>query len=141
MPTIVSFMQHDHERLDKLFGEYQKEQSSNPAKKLTLFQEFRNGLEKHIKWEQEILFPIFEKKTGIPQGGPTEVMNMEHSHIKTFLENIGERLQKNERTNDVDENLILTLRQHNYKEENILYPSIDGVISASETKEILEKMK
>jgi regulator of cell morphogenesis and NO signaling len=48
-----------------------------PENAIKNFEEFKAGLEQHIVWEEEILFPSFEQKFGLP-GGPTEVMRWEH---------------------------------------------------------------
>ena len=48
------------------------------------FEKFKFGLHRHIAWEEEILFPLFEEKTGMTDGGPTFVMREEHRQIKAL---------------------------------------------------------
>jgi iron-sulfur cluster repair protein YtfE (RIC family) len=77
----VSVNEHyteDHDRLDELFHQFQALKSSGPSKAINSFHEFTSGLERHIVWEEEIVFPVFEKRFD-QYGGPTEVMRwMEH---------------------------------------------------------------
>ena len=78
-------MEKDHDRLDDLFNKYKDLKNSDPNKAEEMFSEFKSGLEKHILWEEDILFPLFEKKTGMYEGGPTAVMRLEHKNIKSIF--------------------------------------------------------
>jgi len=74
------------------------------------------------RWEEEILFPLFEKKTGM-QFGPTYVMRNEHKEIAAHLESIHKKVQKADPSSDREEQKLLeVLGAHNQKEEAILYP-------------------
>ncbi len=55
---------HNHGRLDELFHQFQTLKSPDRAKAVKHFQGFKTGLEQHIVWEEEILFPSFKKKFG-----------------------------------------------------------------------------
>ena len=55
---------------DRIFGSH------------SLFSQFDTGVRAHIAWEEEILFPPFEEKTG---------MRMEHQQIKQLLQTIEEK--------------------------------------------------
>lgn len=141
MKTILSFMGDDHDRLDNIFKEFKNIKNTNKNKTRNLFHEFKIGLQKHIVWEEEILFPLFENKTGMDDTGPTGVMRMEHRKIKAFLEKIHESLGKNIQTNDLEDGLIEILTEHNNKEEDILYPWIDNSADEEEREEAFIKMQ
>jgi iron-sulfur cluster repair protein YtfE (RIC family) len=64
-----------------------------PRNAIENFEEFKAGLEQHIIWEEEILFPCFEKKFGL-RGAPTEVMRSEHRDIRKFLDAIAQKLTR-----------------------------------------------
>ena len=131
---------HDHDRLDQLFARFQSFKRSEPAKAKEMFNEFRAGLERHIIWEEEILFPSFEKKFG-HLGRPTEVMRWEHREIRKFLETIARKLAEGDCDTGMDEmGLQAVLCPHNHKEENILYPMIDRITADEERTEIFNKM-
>ena len=136
-------MAQDHDRLDGIFKEFRGIKVQDLKKAKSFFHDFKIGLQKHIVWEEEILFPIFENKTGMFETGPTAVMRMEHRQIKEFLEKIHDRILKGE-TKEIDElekGLIEVLTAHNQKEENILYPWIDDSISETEKEEVFTQMK
>jgi iron-sulfur cluster repair protein YtfE (RIC family) len=64
---------------------YSTEKLADVERAESIFLSFKSELERHIIWEEDILFPVFEKKTGIKDGGPTSVMRMEHIQIKNHL--------------------------------------------------------
>jgi regulator of cell morphogenesis and NO signaling len=140
--TVSSYYEADHDRLDGLFKTYQQLKRTDFAKAKESFNEFRIGLRRHIVWEEEILFPLFEQKTGLFNQGPTEVMRMEHSLIKKYLEAIHDRVKVDNPDTDADEALLLnTLLMHNEKEERILYPAIDRTTNNGERNGVFEAMQ
>lgn len=135
--TILEFFQKDHERLDRLFQQFQELKSSSPFKAEEVFREFKQGLQRHIVWEEEILFPVFEEKTGIMACGPTQVMRMEHQKIKQCLEDIYEKIQEKKSESDEEEKELLSvLSSHNFKEEHILYPALDEILDQDEKEDL-----
>jgi hemerythrin-like domain-containing protein len=69
-------------------------------------------------------------------------MRTEHRTIADCLEAIHQKVQANNPDSDLEEQrLIDVLKSHNMKEERILYPSIDQVISDQERAELYQAMK
>lgn len=135
-------MEKDHDRLDKIFEEFRNTINIDVTKARPLFHDFKIGLQRHIVWEEEILFPIFENKTSMHDTGPTAVMRMEHRKIKDFLEKIHDRIVKGDnKVEDLENGLIEVLTEHNNKEENILYPWIDKETNEQEREDAFTKMK
>lgn len=141
MKTLLSFMGEDHDRLDGIFKEFKSAKNTDKNKARSLFHEFKVGLQRHIVWEEEILFPLFENKTGMHDTGPTAVMRMEHKKIKDFLERIHSSLGKNIQTKGLEDGLIEVLTEHNNKEESILYPWIDDFVGEGGKEEAFAKME
>ncbi|HEY7160306.1 MAG TPA: hemerythrin domain-containing protein [Acidobacteriota bacterium] len=136
-----SYFETDHHRLDNLFIEFQrlKYVDFNEAKKN--FIAFKFGLQRHIIWEEEVLFPLFEEKTGMSNAGPTLVMRLEHKDIGTFLEQIHTKVKTGDPGSESEEKLLLcTLKLHNIKEENVLYPAIDQCLTEMEIEQLFEKI-
>lgn len=141
MQSISGFMEKDHDRLDDLFNKYKDLKNSDPNKSEEIFSEFKSGLEKHILWEEDILFPLFEKKTAMYGSGPTSVMRLEHKNIKSILDEISGKLTGGStNTDDFENTLVAFLSHHNHKEENILYPMIDNSVNDEELSELFVKM-
>ncbi|MCC2641575.1 MAG: uncharacterized protein K0S45_1988 [Nitrospira sp.] len=137
----VTFEQ-DHERLDGLFASFQQQKRQDFARAKEAFAEFKLGLQRHILWEEELLFPKWEENSGMAEGGPTQVMRTEHRLIADCLEAIHQKLQAQNADSDKDEQRLLELlKAHNMKEERILYPSMDQVISDEERTMLYRAMR
>ena len=140
--TITVFFEQDHDRLDELFKTFQQLKRSNFTKAKESFKEFKVGLQRHIVWEEDILFLLWEKETGITEGGATSVMRAEHRQIEQQLEAIHGRVAEQDPNSDQAEQALLNLLgSHNMKEERVLYPGIDRVTSAGERDTIFQNMK
>ncbi len=142
MITILEFMSIDHDRLDNKIRTYSAEKLIDIERAESIFLSFKNELERHIIWEEDILFPVFERKTGIKDGGPTSVMRAEHIQIKNHLQEIKKKLHAKKIQNPCKEEVALleVLESHNQKEENILYPGIDNLTSEQEKELMIKEM-
>jgi regulator of cell morphogenesis and NO signaling len=119
--SIVRYYEDDHDRLDTLFQQFRGSKSSSADNATRMFLEFSNGLLRHIRWEEEILFPLFEQKTGMYDRGPTVAMRSEHAIIKRHLDAIAQKISSRDFTTDEDEQLLVnTLVLHTQKEEQFL---------------------
>jgi len=141
MNIIADFMGQDHDRLDQLFSAFRSKKASDVARAIHLFSEFKRGLQRHIIWEEEFLFPCFESRTGLLDEGPTAVMRLEHRRIKSLLDKIHDDVANGKTdTDDLERELANTLLVHNTKEESVLYPAIDQCLSEQEATELIEAM-
>jgi iron-sulfur cluster repair protein YtfE (RIC family) len=141
MPSLASYLTHDHEQCDQLFAAAENavgEQDWLAAS--TRFDEFRLATLAHFLREEETLFPAFEAGTGM-QGGPTFVMRQEHDQMRDVLLAMGLALHKEDAAGflGLSETLLMLMRQHNLKEEQILYPMCDRAL-AGEAAELLARM-
>ena len=140
--SIIAYYEADHDRLDELFRNFQSSKRSDFPKAKNSFRQFKIGLQRHILWEEQILFPLFEEKTGMKGTGPTEVMRREHRQIKALLEAIHQWAQAQDPESDAEEGELLEiLGAHNEKEEHILYPAVDRLLSDEERKGIFHRME
>ena len=142
MTTILEFMSVDHDRLDNKIRMYSTEKLVDIERAKSIFLFFKSELERHIIWEEDILFPVFERKTGIKDGGPTSVMRMEHIQIKDHLQKIQRKLRAKKIQDPCGEEVALfkLLESHNQKEENILYPGIDNLTSEQEKDQMIKQI-
>ncbi len=135
-------MSVDHDRLDNKIKKYSTEKLVDIERAESIFLSFKSELERHIIWEEDILFPVFERKTGIKDGGPTSVMRIEHIEIKKYLQEIKRKLHVKKIQDPCKEEVALfkVLESHNQKEENILYPEIDNLTSEQEKEQMIKQM-
>ncbi|MCC6418465.1 MAG: hemerythrin domain-containing protein [Gemmataceae bacterium] len=131
--TVQTSFAHDHDRLDQLLETYRQLKHTDFASAKQAFREFKFGLQRHIIWEETVLFPLFEEKTGMRDQGPTAVMRFEHREIGRCLEALHEKVRQQDVDSDREEQALLQiLSAHNQKEENVLYPAIDRLSSEEE---------
>jgi len=93
------------------------------------FSRFREALERHFDTEENVLFPAFEQRSGM-FGGPTQVMRMEHTQIRSMIAQMEAAVKARDADafcGAADTQLVL-MQQHNMKEENILYPMCDQTL-------------
>jgi iron-sulfur cluster repair protein YtfE (RIC family) len=131
----------DHDRLDALFTEYRQLKRVDPDRARECFKEFTFGLQRHIVWEEQILFPLFERKTGMVDCGPTAVMRAEHRQIGARLEAIHQKVRSRDPETEAEEQaLVDLLTAHNQKEEGVLYPMLDRLATPEEIAVIFAEM-
>ncbi|MGQ9686490.1 MAG: hemerythrin domain-containing protein [Thiobacillaceae bacterium] len=130
MSTISRMLGDDHSSCDELFAQAEAAVSQGQWDDAgRRFADFRAALARHFTAEEQTLFPAFEALTGMV-AGPTQVMRAEHAQMTGLVERMAEAL---ERRNDraylgESETLLMLMRQHNLKEEQILYPMADRAI-------------
>ena len=80
--------------------------------------------------EERVLFPQIERASG-HSGGPTQVMRMEHEQMRGLFDNLAELIQNESRDEFLGgaETLLILMQQHNMKEEQIVYPMADQLLS------------
>ena len=104
------------------------------------FNLFRRAVEHHFSMEEEVLFPRFERQTGLAMG-PTQVMRMEHIQMRKLFGEMEEAIAA-KRTDDYlgfAETLMMIMQQHNMKEERMLYPMTDQALT-SQADDVLAEM-
>jgi len=139
--TISTFYEQDHDRLDELFKTFQQLKRSDFAKAKEAFNDFKSGLQRHIVWEEDLLFPLWEEKTGMSERGPTFVMRAEHRRIGQQLEAVHDKVVGQNLDSDQEEQALLDLLgSHNMKEERVLYPAIDQMTSEKEREIVFRNM-
>jgi len=143
MNNVLSFMGQDHDRLDGIFQQFKGSETGDPYTLRPLFHEFKTGLQRHIVWEEDILFPLFEEKMGMHDDGPTAVMRQEHRQIKSYMEQIHDALGREpwDSIRGISDSLTRVLTDHNTKEESILYPWIDEALDEKEREQVFLRMK
>jgi iron-sulfur cluster repair protein YtfE (RIC family) len=139
--SIRTLFAEDHDRLDGLFAHYQERKRADYAEARPFFRAFKIGLQRHIVWEEQILFPLFEEKTGLHDTGPTEVMRREHRLIGERLEALHDRVRRQDPESDAEEQALReALGVHNEKEERALYPVLDRLLTDEEKRAVAEAM-
>lgn len=131
METISDYMSIDHKQCDDVFAALERSVAEGHWEKAThAFREFHNAMQQHFAMEEDVLFPAFEQATG-SNAGPTNMMRIEHQEIRGIIDELQQALDQRDAENfaGIADTLNIMLQQHNMKEEGILYPMADRVLS------------
>jgi regulator of cell morphogenesis and NO signaling len=142
--TVTEALGWDHDRLEAIFRRgFEARAARDYAGAREAFTRFDLGLRRHIRFEEEILFPAFEEWAELPsQGGPTGVMRAEHREIEAILEALRAVVDRPGRAADtLREDLERVLGGHNVKEENVLYPGTDKLLDADERDALVRRIQ
>ncbi|MBP9490468.1 MAG: hemerythrin domain-containing protein [Aliarcobacter sp.] len=142
MNTISSFLTSDHRACDNEFANLENAIASQDWEEAkSQFDKFSADLLHHFDMEEKVMFPVFEEVTGMSQG-PTMVMRMEHSQMRSILDDLEADIEKRDKNHffGVSESLMMLMQQHNMKEEQMLYAMADMHLGSRVSK-IIEDMK
>ena len=130
MGPISAFLTSDHGRLDRLLTE---SVAGEGPLALPPFDEFREGLLRHIGMEETILLPAIMKKEGAPAKLLAR-LRLDHGALTNLL--------VPEPTRDIVKALVMILAPHNRAEEEPggFYDACDGLVAA-EAAALVAKMK
>ncbi len=120
--TLAAFFAQGHRDCDAGWAELEQALGGK-GDVAGLWAKFRGEMERHLKMEEEVLFPAFEQAAGMTGCGPTQVMRFEHVQMRGVLAQIGEAIQagNNEEAMDQGDTLLMLIQQHNVKVECMLY--------------------
>lgn len=130
MDAITHYLAEDHEYCDNLFAETENAVGAADWEAAgDRYAEFMSATLRHFAREETVLFPAFEVGTGMT-GGPTLVMRDEHAQMRNTLEAMATAVARRDARAylGLAETLLMLMRQHNMKEERILYPMADQAL-------------
>jgi hemerythrin-like domain-containing protein len=95
----------------------------------------------HHAKEEDILFSEFNKKSDEAHCNPVDQMLYEHGLGRDFVKGMEDGLESNDKGKVVASfrGYVQLLREHIFKEENILYPMIDEILGEDIQKEMLKE--
>lgn len=124
--TLVERFTHDHRECDRMWAEV--EDARDDAALARAWARFELATREHLRVEEEILFVALDRRA---PPGPTSVMRMEHAQMRGLLSRIAEHVAARRRDAVLDDGdtLLILVRQHNAKEEAMLYPTAERVLA------------
>lgn len=141
MSSLAEYLSADHKHCDETFSLAEESALDADWQQAAIaFQTFREDMERHFRREEEILFPALLAAGG--PGGPVQVMRMEHAQMNQMLDQMAAAVHGNNSREygGLSETLLIVMQQHNLKEEQILYPIADRILSA-ECEALIGKLK
>jgi iron-sulfur cluster repair protein YtfE (RIC family) len=129
--SIKGYLSYDHDEIGKMLddlacfvGDGERERAESA------FDEFRSRLERHMRLEEDTLFPMFEASIGLATRGPTFAMRLEHIEIGKLVEEMAATLERwrPEEFAELKEELERLLAVHDEREETAFGPWIDRLM-------------
>ncbi len=143
MESINEYMMRDHRRCDSIFE--RAERAASAADFAALEREageFLHRIGVHIDMEERLLFPEFEKRTGMYEGGPSATMRDEHRRMEEMFAQMRSAIVAKDAAayQAASAALIELLTQHNQKEESMMYPMLEDAVGA-DAQALLDEVK
>ena len=129
--SIKGYLVYDHAEIDKMLddlagfvGDGERERAESA------FDELRSRLERHMRLEEDTLFPLFEASIGLATRGPTFAMRLEHIEIGKLVEELARTLDpwQPETFAERKQELERVLAIHDEREETAFGPWIDRLM-------------
>ena len=127
MTAILETMAADHRRCDDLFVAMEEAVSHTDWERADqLMNLFIEAMESHFAVEEEDLFDALEGASR-QAAGPIRVMLMEHDQMRHLIKQLRSAMESHSKGPllGITDTLLITMQQHNMKEENVLYPMAD----------------
>lgn len=141
--SFSGLLSNEHHRLEALWTDARSTlENGAPVERTAPVEALGKELRRHIRDEEEVLFPAFEERTGMKTGGPTTVMRMEHRQMEALVRDMittlgrgGDSAQVVERANAFSS----LMESHDKKEEGMLYPMMDRAFGEEEGSALLAR--
>lgn len=136
METICSYLEDDHSRCDALFIQAVgcvAQRSWEAAEQA--FQAFDRAFQLHLTMEEDVVFSAFEiAVTG--DTSPTHALRREHHQLRGLLHRLAGAIAKRHVVDFFDhaDTFRIVVQQHGMKEEGLLYPMADRMLSRRRTE-------
>jgi len=138
-----------HRALDELFFEHQAALIGLDFDRArSRLAEHRSELREHMRYEEEVLLPVYERAGSIP-GGPIELFTGEHRRMMEFIDRFSVAVAELERAPDQVRGVIALLddeavfkslcQHHDQRERNILFPALDRVTVDQERADLIAR--
>ena len=141
--SINAVLTADHRRLDKIIADVCRSVEEGELERAEhTYQEYMEGLLRHIRVEEDLLF-VALGRTVPPPTGPIAVMLHEHVLIQDALRRMATALLSGDASAffDARGDLESVLGPHDQKEERILYPLADRTLGDTDKAEIVRAIR
>lgn len=106
------------------------------------FRAFQAAFERHVRAEEEVLFPLFEVRVGLI-GGPTVLMRDEHRRMADQVRAMAGALDRDDPVTFGELQALFNdlFRAHTSREERFLYMTLDRLLSSEQRAALGERLR
>jgi len=130
--SLTEFFEQDHRDCDARWVDVEELlDTADIEVARSAWQKYRKAMHRHLLMEEEVLFPAFDAKSEMAAGSPVAALKLEHQQMRGFLEQIGVAIEAGnaEEAMDIGDNLLILIQHHNDREEGMLYPMAENLLS------------
>jgi hemerythrin-like domain-containing protein len=141
--TLTEWMAHDHAELDRRLDDVSRMVDDGELERADHhFADVFEHAQHHMELEERVLFPRFERLTGIDQDGPTALLRWEHREMRNALGDMRQALAQGRavefhRARGAYEWLD---SQHRVTEHRLMFPLIDQVLGEDELASLIAEL-
>ena len=132
----IAMLLEDHQKVKKLFADYQGVGPRANAKRKTLYERIRRDLELHSDLEESTFYPAAR---AVARDLITEATK-EHKAVDKLLTDIGKIEPSNDRFTEMMKELIQNVEHHVSEEEGQLFPKVKSDLGPEKLTELGKKM-
>lgn len=141
--TLSSYLAWDHAQIESMLADARTLVDEDELERADdLVREIRARLLRHIRLEEQIVFPLLERRTG-RFSGPTVVMRHEHVRIQGELGDMAEALARGDVRGYLaaKERFEGLMPSHMHNEERFVFPAADRALGDRQRRELVSRLR
>ncbi len=131
---LTAWLTRCHRKCDALWSavEESSESGQTQAAQQLAVAAFCKATRSHLDLEEGTVFPALEAATGSAGFGPSAMMRREHQQMRGLMTQIELAAESGaiDQVLDLGDTLLMFTQQHNAKEEAVLYPMSEQLLTA-----------
>jgi hemerythrin superfamily protein len=139
--SVEILLSDDHEEIDGLYESYLAEKRSHPDRALAAFKIYKASLLRHIKCEEDLIFPVLAEAPNEPASEEVPILRDEHQIIVPLLMEVEKHLKQGTDSTFSERKLFEELHEHNAREEMRVYGPLDRLLDESQKQAVAEALK
>lgn len=139
--SVEIALSDDHQAIDEVFETYLITKRDKPAEALAVLQNYAALLLRHMKCEEELVFPALARYPDERACQEIPVLLDEHQIILPFLREVEAKLRAGEDPASSERRLFEELHEHNAREEMFVYAPLDRLLTETERVAVLEALQ
>jgi hemerythrin-like domain-containing protein len=141
--SVDDALSGDHLRLDALLEELTRAVSDSAPAGVELLGRLKEGLQYHMSWENQSLFPAVKALGSAKERRSIESLEIDHERLRETLQNLESFLAAGDfAAAEPGVRWLKTLLQgHNYDEEHGVYVDADRLLSPAERRSLIERFE
>ncbi len=129
---IAAYMLWDHARLASMLGRaVDRARAGEWDSARTVWAMYAEGLQRHVRIEEEIVYPVIERKYANGHPRITTPLRLQHKQLSALLDELGRgfRLENGPAVAQAGDDLSTLLLGHEQMEEEAVYPECDQILA------------